>query len=385
MRTVGIRWWLKSPLAKLVTFIALLLVTSSVGFYFLELRPLGDDDFLSALWWAVVTLTTVGYGDLVPTSTLGRVLGVLVMLSGIGLVSTLTGNLASLLVERQAKKRKGLLSVKLSNHVIVLGWNPFGLSLVRTLKKAGVLDKNTELVLVNDLSRDVRDELSYRLELGDHLHFVWGNFSQENVVNRARPQEAKVVYILSQDGLTAKEADQTAIYAALTVHSLNSKVPIYSEVARPENREHLLRAGVSETIVRGELVSHILGLMGANPSYWSLFKCMLGIQGASCLGFRMLSEDEKNTSWRELLAGARRKDASQPLALCQFPKDVSLQDVLDESSALDQFIMELFDLSGQKTELGHQGPQVMVNPPDGQLLAGYDAVLYLKGHDGGGQ
>ncbi len=104
MRSADFPTWLKSPLAKLLAFTTLLLAGSSLGFYSLELAQEGNRDFFSALWWAVVTVTTVGYGDMVPQTVPGRILGVVVMISGIGLVSTLTGNLASLLVERQAKK-----------------------------------------------------------------------------------------------------------------------------------------------------------------------------------------------------------------------------------------------------------------------------------------
>ena len=55
------------------------------------------------LWWAIQTVTTVGYGDLVPASTVGRLVAALVMVVGIGFISVLTATIASFLVraERQ--------------------------------------------------------------------------------------------------------------------------------------------------------------------------------------------------------------------------------------------------------------------------------------------
>ncbi len=53
-----------------------------------------------AVWWACTTMSTVGYGDLYPVTTAGRVVGVLLMVGGIALLGTVTATLASWLVER---------------------------------------------------------------------------------------------------------------------------------------------------------------------------------------------------------------------------------------------------------------------------------------------
>ena len=56
------------------------------------------DGFGTALWWALATVTTVGYGDVVPATAAGRVVGVAVMLVGIGLFGVLTANIAAYFV-----------------------------------------------------------------------------------------------------------------------------------------------------------------------------------------------------------------------------------------------------------------------------------------------
>ena len=61
--------------------------------------PLGF--FYNSLWWAVATVTTVGYGDMVPSTPAGRVAGVVLMLGGVGLVGALTANFAAVMVRRQ--------------------------------------------------------------------------------------------------------------------------------------------------------------------------------------------------------------------------------------------------------------------------------------------
>ena len=64
--------------------------------------PLGD--FSNALWWAIVTATTVGYGDMVPATAIGKSAGVVLMLGGIGIFGAVTANLASLLVRNRKEE-----------------------------------------------------------------------------------------------------------------------------------------------------------------------------------------------------------------------------------------------------------------------------------------
>ena len=178
--------------------------------------------------------------------------------------------------------------------------------------------------------------------------------------------------------MEAKDADQQTLYAALAVREQTKDVPLYCEVVLPENRKHLLRAGATETLIRGEIASRVLGLMGSNQSVWAFLQTLLGMRGDNVLDFRPLNAEEKAGSWRGLADAMRRADGCLPLALCQFSRALSLGDILDEGQALDKFILELFQNSGRDTRLGSQGPGVRVNPPDDEPLAAYDAVLFLK-------
>ena len=58
-----------------------------------------------ALWWAVATVTTVGYGDVVPKKAVGRVVASLLMITGFAFLSLITGTIASALVARFTRPR----------------------------------------------------------------------------------------------------------------------------------------------------------------------------------------------------------------------------------------------------------------------------------------
>ncbi|MFN7097723.1 MAG: potassium channel family protein [Gammaproteobacteria bacterium] len=82
-------------------FVAILLTTSS-GLMLASFDP-GIPNAGSGIWWAWQTITTVGYGDVVPKTQLGRILGILVMIGGVGLLAVLTANFSAFFMSRNQK------------------------------------------------------------------------------------------------------------------------------------------------------------------------------------------------------------------------------------------------------------------------------------------
>ncbi len=86
-----------SALSAAAFILFILLVLSSSGIYFIEhdVQPEHFGSIPSAMWWAIVTLTTVGYGDVTPITNVGKLFGALIALIGVGMVALPTGILAS--------------------------------------------------------------------------------------------------------------------------------------------------------------------------------------------------------------------------------------------------------------------------------------------------
>lgn len=70
------------------------ILMGTIAIYFIE-RGKTIDSFLDALWWSFVTTTTVGYGDISPSTGLGRLVAVILMMVGIGFIGMLTGTIAT--------------------------------------------------------------------------------------------------------------------------------------------------------------------------------------------------------------------------------------------------------------------------------------------------
>ena len=91
-----------------ILIVLVLIVIAASGMYLVE-RDVQPEDFGSipaAMWWASVTLTTVGYGDVTPITVLGRMFGVIIMILGIGLVALPAGMLAGRFSEELHHRRE---------------------------------------------------------------------------------------------------------------------------------------------------------------------------------------------------------------------------------------------------------------------------------------
>ena len=97
----------------LVYGIGLIMITATVVASVEGGEGASIQSFPDALWWAITTITTVGYGDMVPVSALGRAMGYILMLGGIAFFSGITANLASFLVRGKDGRDKVLKDLAL--------------------------------------------------------------------------------------------------------------------------------------------------------------------------------------------------------------------------------------------------------------------------------
>jgi voltage-gated potassium channel len=383
--TALLRRLLASTLATATALVAVLLLLATVGFYYFELRDNPDRTLFDALWWAMVTLSTVGYGDIVPVTVPGRIIGMCIMGTGIGIMAALTGNLASALIERRNRKRQGLAPVKTSGHCLVLGYNAHAAGLIKALAAAAPPSRGPAVVLVAQITPEAFAEAAADIGLENRLEFCRGNPAQETVLGRASPATARAAYILSQDGLAPQDADQQTLLAALTFRGLAPKVQLYAEALLETNRRHLARAGVDVTLIRGDLAERALGTMGEHPALWHFMERLLGTPGHRAMQARALGHEERGLRWSQLVARSMADGGRLPVAVFRIKRDITIKELLDADSALDQFILELFAAYGQEGRIGSQGPLVLVNPGDEVDLDGFDGVIVLGSEAGAGK
>ena len=109
------------------------------GLYLAEHAVNGSNiqDFADAMWYSVVTLTTVGYGDYYPVSTTGKLIGAVFVLSSLGILGLLIGKVGDTIRQYRNAKRLGLYPTDFEGHCVIVGWNRLLREVVNQLVLSG--------------------------------------------------------------------------------------------------------------------------------------------------------------------------------------------------------------------------------------------------------
>lgn len=248
-----------------------------------------DWDFFDAIYMTVMTMTTVGFGEVRPLDTSGRmftlsviVLGVGVALVGISLTAALIAEaeLGGLTRRRRMQKRID----ELHDHFIVCAYGRVGRAAVRELQAAQL-----PLLVV-----DPKEELRDRME-DDGVPYLVDDPSLEPVLRRAGVDRARGM-------ICAVDSDATNVYITLTARSMNPRLFIVARSSEPGSAERLERAGADRVVSPYVSSGRHMVRMAQDPSIADPFDLSGGPS-------RSIDVEERTISAASTLAGKTVQDA----------------------------------------------------------------------------
>ena len=335
--------------------------------------------FVDSLWWGAVTITTVGYGDMAPVSSTGRLVAVMMMFGGIVLTSIFSGTIASIFVDRKIQEGRGLQEVNLRNHTIICGWNKNAIGIIESFSSLSK-DRKTTLCLINEMDAEEFQMLKVKHSELD-IKFVKGDFSSEKTLGRASVGNAKAaIFIPDTSGNnTFDNADERTILGVLAIKSLNAEITTCAEVLKRDNEGHLQRANVDSIIVNGEFSGFLLSNASVSQGIPRFVKEMLAIESKKSIHQISIPGNFVGKTFLELSEYFLKNNRGIAIGIMSEEKKMSLDDMLsDDSSSIDAFIKRKFmeaeiDIGEQQ----EQGLDIMISPSPDYNIKDTDSLFIL--------
>lgn len=246
----------KFEFLTLTIFASIVIFVSSVLIYVMEANNPDSpiDTLFEALYWSIVTISTVGYGDITPTTTEGRIVSMLVITTGIAVLAFTTSLVVSAFTEKldEIKEVKNIEDIaKLKNYYLVCGYDSIAKEVTRKLKK----NVHNIIVLDDDLER----VQSARRDGLIAMNYSPGSVDNYKKLNIDIKKQVKAILCLHED-------DIENVYTALTVRSLDKDVFILSLLMKDSNRKKLEFAGINHIVYPQELVGLITKELVGQPA-----------------------------------------------------------------------------------------------------------------------
>ena len=245
-------------------------ILGGVSMYLIEARINPTiNSVVDGIWWALVTITTVGYGDITPVTLLGRIIGATLMVGGLFTLALFAGIVGSSLVNGMLTIREEQFRMSdYVNHVVVCGYDESTRLLLEAL--AGEIDvSQVRVVIIDDHERP--------RNLPPDFLWVQGDPTKESELDKVRVSHAAAVIVSGARDMTPQVADARTILTTFTIRSFlqrnrkqirRRRHPLYvvAEILDSENVDHARTAGADEVIetrkIGYSMIAHAVGHHG---------------------------------------------------------------------------------------------------------------------------
>lgn len=229
-----------------------------------------------SVWFTLVT-TIAGYYEYSPATLPGRIASLLLLIFGMLVLSAVTGKLASYFMDIQMKKEKGLMTMKtLKGHFLLCGWRSGFEKILDTIINTNPEITPDLIVLINDAPTEKLEEV-VDLPRFRGIHYVSGDFADENVLKRAGIERADRALIISDHSkpYSDLEIDSRTVLAVISMSNLNSGMYIAAELIDSKFEKHLRMAHCDEIILTTDYEHNLLASASGGMGYSNVMRALI--------------------------------------------------------------------------------------------------------------
>ena len=307
--------------------------TWALGALIISIIESGEfSSFANSLWWTIVTMTTVGYGDMAPTTGLGRFLAIIIMFIGISLIAVVTGTISSIFTTRRIMEGKGLGNITSKNHTLICGWSDNISNVIESLIN---IDKTIDIVLVNNQTEDNINNIMSTYQ-NHNVKFIKGDFTLDSTLNNANASEAKHAVILNDEKFIN---DEKIILATLSLKKISPKIKVVAQLNDQEKISFLKRANVDVVLTNHSFESFMTTFHITNPSVAHAIENIIDKNSNNNVKNRSIPEEYVGKKFSELFNYFYNEKNEICIGTFYEEENMGISEFLSsDTSALDKFI-----------------------------------------------
>ncbi len=366
-------------LLKNVIMICLIVLAGAIAVLAVEYNDPNSviKDFFDAIWWSLVTITTVGYGDLVPITFWGRIIGIIFIFLGFTIFSIFTAFIASSFIDKKIKERKGLNKITEKNHILICGWNNSAKKILDYISRLDPAEI-PNIALVNEL--DEGDFSSLQNHYPDlQIKFIIGDFTNQEILLKANIKDAKhIILLFDESKANSTPSDERTIIAAHNIAYMKLKGKISIQLHDEKYLPNIRREKISNVVIYDNLGGNLLGNSTINPAIPDFIQEVL--KSTDGKGFKEIPVPSAfvNKPFEELSKFLREERNLIVLGIVSVLPEVSIEEIIsDDSSSIDQFIKSQFEQSGKKFETDKVKNRVKLKPEYDYIIQDTDKAIVL--------
>ena len=213
----------------IILYFVALAAVGSIGFYVIG----GDQwSWIDSLYMTIITLSTVGYGEVHTLTGAGKIWSILIIIFGVSGIGALIRTLNEEFIQLELFRKNNMMKTisKLKNHYVICGYGRMGAVIAKELQ-----EKNLEFVIIEN------NEQKVEIIRSKGLFCVNGDATSEETLQDARVDQAVGVAVVL-------DTDQDNLFVTMSMKTTNPDLFILSRCAKEDNESKLIRAGANKVV-----------------------------------------------------------------------------------------------------------------------------------------
>jgi len=258
LRFLGLEVKVKPRFFRTFAMFILLIAFSTISIHFVEERSWFD-----SLYFTVSTISTVGFGDITPQSTVGKIIVILLIIFGIAIFFLIIESLMQIAVKKRVAEVLKLEEeeIHLENHIIVSGFGLYGEVVAKELKTLG------ETIVVIEAAEDKIEEAKE-----DGFVAIKGSAMEEDILLKAELEKAKALVITQEDA-------GTVAFIAITAQQINPEIRLIARASKLEYLDQFLKVGIDRVISPEAVGGRMMARAATAPQYFDFLNRLTVVPG----------------------------------------------------------------------------------------------------------